>query len=134
MKVLFFIGWQKLYRKIRKAAEIEGKIAFVPENKLIYDGPILKSIPPSDFVFDTSVDFEKAAKIYHTKRPLTEVLEDKNNNYLTSEIKAELAACGQKLMIMRKNWYTWILGRYKRWIWQYNWKSTCYNSWKALCD
>ncbi len=93
---IVFIGWQKLYRKIRKAAEIEGKIAFVPENKLIYDGPILKSIPPSDFVFDTSVDFEKAAKIYHTKRPLTEVLEDKNNNYLTSEIKAELAACGQK--------------------------------------
>lgn len=93
---IVFIGWQKLYRKIRKAAEIEGKIAFVPENRLVYDGPTLKTISPADFVFDTSVDFEKAAKIYHTKRPLSEVLEDKNNGYLTPEIREELAAGAKK--------------------------------------
>jgi len=87
---IVFIGWQKIYRKIRKAASIEGKITFIPENKLVYDGPILKTIAPSDFVFDTTVEFEKAAKIFHSKRPLTEVLADNNNNCLTPEIREEL--------------------------------------------
>ncbi len=87
---IIFIGWQKIFKKIRKAMGRGGEIVFMPENKLIYDGPVLKTISPEDFVFDTSVDFEHAAKIYRSKCTLHEVLEDKNNNCITPEIAEEI--------------------------------------------
>lgn len=87
---IVFIGWNKVYKKRRKAVSKEGKIAFIADNKLVYDGPILKRIAPEDFVFDTKTDFENAAKIFRYKSTLEAVLEDKNNNYLTFEIKEQL--------------------------------------------
>ena len=89
---IVFIGWEKVYKKVRKAYSKDDKIAFMPTDKLVYDGPTLKTISPVDFVFDTENDFEKAAKIYRSKCPVSEVLEDKNNNLLTPEIKEELRA------------------------------------------
>lgn len=88
---IVFIGWQRKYRKIRKAQLFEGKITFVEDSKLVYDGPSLKTISPADFVFDTKCDFENAAKIFRAKCTLDEVLEDRNNNLLTPEIIAELS-------------------------------------------
>lgn len=87
---IVFIGWKKIYKKIRKAISQDNKIGFIADEKLVYDGPALKRIAPEDFVFDTKSDFENAAKIYRYKATLDELLEDKNNNYLTNEIKEEL--------------------------------------------
>lgn len=87
---IVFIGWKKFYKKIRKAVADNDKIAFIADDKLVYDGPILKRIAPEDFVFDVKADFENAVKIFKYKALPHEVLEDKNNNCLTNLIKNEL--------------------------------------------
>ena len=89
---IVFIGWKKVYRKVRKAYSKDGEICFMPADKLIYDGPTLKTIAPSDFVFDTGDDFENAVKIFRSIRPISEVLEDKNNSLLTPDTVEELRA------------------------------------------
>ena len=87
---IVFIGWKKIYKKIRRAVSDKGKITFIADNKLVYDGPALKRVAPEDFVFDTKTDFENAAKIFRYKCTLEELFEDKNNNFITNEIKEEL--------------------------------------------
>ncbi len=89
---IVFIGWKRLFKKIRRAVENNGEISFMPDNKLVYDGPVLKTIAPEDFVFDTSTDFEQAAKIYHSKSTLQELFSDKNNNCVTPESRENLQA------------------------------------------
>lgn len=87
---IVFIGWKKIYKKIRKAVTEGDKIAFIADDKLVYDGPVLRRIAPEDFVFDVKADFENAAKIFRYKALPHEVFEDKNNNCLTNLIKDEL--------------------------------------------
>jgi len=82
---IVFIGWKRDYKKIRRAVEKDGKIGFISDRKLVYDGPSLSVVSPENFVFDTAREFENAVKIFHSKRTLQELLEDKNNNFLTPE-------------------------------------------------
>ncbi len=87
---IVFIGWKRDFKKIRRAVEKDGKIGFITDSKLVYDGPALSVISPENFVFDTGCDFSEAAKIFRSKRTLEELLADKNNNFLTPEIEEEL--------------------------------------------
>lgn len=82
---IVFIGWKRVFKKVRKAVQNDDKIGFVTGSKLVYDGPTLKTISPENFVFDTGADFENAVKICHSKVTLQELLADNNNNFLTPE-------------------------------------------------
>lgn len=87
---IVFIGWNKIYKKRRRAVSEDGKIAFIADDKLVYDGPVLKRIAPEDFVFDVKSDFENAAKIFRYKSTCEALFEDKNNTCLTKEIQEQL--------------------------------------------
>ncbi len=108
---IVFIGWKRDFKQVRRAVQNDGQISFEAASRLVYDGPVLKIISPENFVFDTAADFEGAAKIFHSKRTVEELLADKNNNFLSPEIAEELSSiaagkaeaelgCGGKLDIL----------------------------------
>lgn len=69
------------------------KSGYIIENKVVYDGAVVKHIPPEDFVFDTSrkSNWDACAKLYRNWQTLDELKKNPNNNLLTPEKIEDLA-------------------------------------------
>lgn len=93
-----FIGWNTLYKKKRRPQNLEEKFlspsqdGFVIEDKLAYDGPIVKCINPADFVFDVDrfANFDSCPKIYRSFLDISEIAHNKSYNCLNDSILEEL--------------------------------------------
>lgn len=94
------VGWDTRTRKVRRAQTLEEQVfapsedGFVVEERVIFDGPVVKYIPAQDFVYDVErgANFAAAAKICRTYATLGEIRANKLNNFLTETKLAELGS------------------------------------------
>ncbi|MDD3325389.1 MAG: portal protein, partial [Sulfurospirillaceae bacterium] len=86
-----FIGWETKQKEIRRKS-LQADAPYQRISEVTYDGPIVKYIPPEDFVFDVELKnaWDKCPKIFRSYQDLDEICSNSLNNNLTKSAQERL--------------------------------------------